>query len=275
MISYLLDNTRQIALKIRNSYFFWKYFFSPSWISKPNSFDDKSRVLIIGSDSDIAKSFIAILQSSNICSVFTTRHLDRLNLESYNKHCTTIYLDLSAPSITEDLHHPAFDLPFSHIVSFAGKLDRGATTINQITNNSIEDLPDVISSNATGLYQTLQALIQKHSSYYKCNHLSIAVLTTSYSLEGFPTGLSNLGYRASKTLLNLLLSNLYLECRRYNMPMTILMCGPGFVKTKMTSYSGDISADQSALILYRNIIKYGEINKMIYVSSTSKTIPLV
>lgn len=261
--------------KLRNLILYCKYFRTFFTKNGTAYLNEESRVLVIGGSSDIAKPFLSILKSKNIRFTATTREASDGNTRLSNNVENAQFLDLSSETLIDDLNNLAMIKPFSHIISFVGKHDLGSVGPLQKPNEHIAELPDLIFSNAIGIFQVLQFLINENSEHYKSHHLSVSILTTSFALDRFPIGVHALGYRAGKTLLHILLKNFYLECRQSQINLTVLLCGPGYVKTKMTGYTGDIDREKSALILFRNIQKYGAICKMIYVSSLGKKKSLI
>jgi len=267
-------------LPVRNLFFRCKYFYKLPFGNISLPIDSDSRVLIIGSSSDIATAFLSLLKEVNCEIVCTSRRTSdykdsKIFISSYKKN-QFAHLDLdSSSSILEFIKSSEVDKPFSHIICFAGLLDANKFPLSSLTHISKDmyDFPSLkkyINVNALSIFEVITLLISKHFDYYQSNHLLVGVLTSSYGFRSFPDGLNIIGYRSGKTLLHYLFNNLYYEARRAGITSTFLMLGPGYVRTKMTYGSGQLTPDQSAKLILRHIQTYGSIMKMIYISSTGK-----
>ncbi len=150
-------------------------------------------------------------------------------------------IDVKKDTTVADL---ASKIPFSKIdilIHNAGIL-RG----DSFQNLNLEDMREQFEVNSLGPLKTVMSLHELFKEGTKVGLVSSRVGSIDDNSSG-----QNYGYRASKTALNMIGTNLALEFKDKGVAFALLH--PGYVRTEMTGGGGLIDPDEAAAGLYQRM----------------------
>jgi len=196
-------------------------------------------VVVIGANRGIGFEYCKQLKEKNnnviaVCRT-TSEELDHLSIPVLEK------VDIAEDSCIEILKKYFEGKNIDLLICNAGILQR-----ETIENFNFESIALQFQINAVGYLRVIQALLPNLKSGSK-----IVFMTSRMgSIEDNSSG-SRYGYRMSKAALNAAGKSLSIDLKPKNIAVAILH--PGFVKTQMTRFSGNLEAPESATMLIDRI----------------------